>query len=149
MCGCKSRTRGTKVFPPSPHTDQVVRPVLREVAAPVRVLTHQSTQTELDVEVPASTQVESPAKRVRETGELPSTSGAKGRKPTMRNKCRVCLEDWAADGQLWVGCSQLSKRGLQTCPMWVHQRCIWLKYPTNAELSQVKVYCPEHQTSDE
>ena len=143
MTGCKVELRishqsyAAKTFP------RPTAPAEPEIEAPpLKVhIRDMSTQTESDE--PTVSVTVSPTKRVHVTGATPSTS--KEKKTTLRNKCRICLQDFTSDGRLWVGCCHLSKRGLKTCPMWVHQKCIWLKYPTNAELSQVKVYCPDHQ----
>ena len=134
-------TYATKSYPPGAviQKEPAVTPAPRQspdTADPAMV--EKGTQTDTVTE-PTD---HSPTKRVCVTGAIPSTS--RGRKPAMRNKCRVCFEDWVVDGQLWVGCSHLSKRGLQTCPMWVHQKCIWLKYSTAADLGKVRVFCPEH-----
>ena len=143
MTGCKVELRishqsyATKTFP------RPTAPAELEIEAPpLKVhIWEMSTQTESD-ETTVSATV-SPTKRVHVTGATPSTS--KEKKTTLRNKCRICLEDFTSDGRLWVGCCHLSKRGLQTCPMCVHQKFIWPKYPTNTELSRVNFNRPEHQ----
>ena len=135
MTGCKVEL---KISHPSYATKTFPRPTapaeLGLEAPPLKVHTRDmSTQTESDESVSASS-----PKHVCVTGATPSTS--KGKKTILQNKCHICHEDFRSDRRHWVGCCHLSKRGLQTFPMWVHLKCIWLKYPTNAELSRVKVY---------